>query len=187
MEPEPTVFLCPSCKCKLTAGKTSSGLTCLDLSLLVLGLTWLRLSLLVLTCLNRRKNNKCLDLSPLWERGGCGGAQKLCGRNMESSWTIGRAASGTTILEKNKTTSTSKWIHFLSLVLFCGLFVRSHCRAGGHRRTWKSNLSSTPLNTPSCWTLSAIPVDFSTRWQKVKTLFHTQEEKKLQLSSKSKV
>ena len=119
MEPEPTVFLCPSCKYKLTAGKTSSGLTCPDLlsiiltchylSLLVLGLTWLRLSLLVLTYLNRRKNNKCLDLSPLWERGGCGGAQKLCGRNMESSWTNGRAASGATISEKNKTTSTSKW------------------------------------------------------------------------------
>jgi len=28
MEPEPTVFLCPSCKCKLTAGKTTSVLTC---------------------------------------------------------------------------------------------------------------------------------------------------------------
>ena len=119
MEPEPTVFLCPSCKCKLTAGKTSSGLTCLDLSLLVLGLTWLRLSLLVLTYLNRRKNNKCLDLSPLWERGGCGGDQKLCGRNMESSWTIGRAASGTIISEKNKTTSTSKWAGFTFCHLHC--------------------------------------------------------------------
>ena len=57
------------------------------------------------------------------------------------------------------------WMHLLSLALFCGLFVRSQNRAGGQRRTWKSNLSPTPLNTPSCWTLSAIPVDSSTRWQ----------------------
>ena len=57
------------------------------------------------------------------------------------------------------------WMHFLSLALFCGLFVRSQNRAGGQRRTWKSNLSPTPLNTPSCWTLSAIHVDSSTRWQ----------------------
>ena len=121
MEPEPTVFLCPSCKCKFTAGKTSSGLNCPNLSSLVLTCPWLylTLSVLVLTCLNRRKNNKCLDLSPLWERGWCGGDQKLCGRNMESSWTIGRAASGTTFWEKNKTTSTSKWAGFTFCHLHC--------------------------------------------------------------------